>query len=219
MRKLYTGVSGSPESGIYRSTDGGETWNKMSSGLPTEDVGRIGLAISPVNPDILFAIIEAKKNGGVYRSTDRGVSWKKQSSYVSTYPFYFQKLFCDTKDVDRVYSMDVFMQVSIDGGKTWKRAGEDKKHVDNHVLWIDPDNNRHLLNGCDGGLYETYDQCKNWDFKSNIPIAEIYKVATDNATPFYNVYAGSQDNSSFGGPSRTINSSGIANQDWFFTNT
>jgi photosystem II stability/assembly factor-like uncharacterized protein len=219
MRKLYTGVSGGPESGIYRSTDGGETWNKMSGGLPTEDVGRIGLSISPVNPDIVFAIVEAKKNGGVYRSTDRGMSWSKQSSYVSTYPFYFQKLFCDTKDVDRIYSIDVFMQVSIDGGKTWKRAGEDKKHVDNHVLWIDPDNNKHMIDGCDGGVYETFDQCRNWNFKSNIPIAEIYKVATDNATPFYNVYAGSQDNSSFGGPSRTINSSGINNQDWFFTNT
>ena len=217
MRKLFTGVYGGPESGIYRSTDSGETWNKMTNGLPTEDVGRIGLAISPVNPDVLFAIVEAAKNGGVYKSTDRGVSWNKESSYVSTYPFYFQKIFCDTKDIDRVYSMDVFMQVSIDGGKTWKNLGEDKKHVDNHVLWIDPDNNKHMIDGCDGGVYETYDQGKNWDFKSNIPIAEIYKVTTDNATPFYNVYAGSQDNNSFGGPSRTINSSGITNRDWFFT--
>ena len=189
----------------------------MTEGLPTEDVGRIGIAISPVNPDILFAIVEAKKGGGVYRSTDRGISWEKRSSYVSTYPFYFQKIYCDTKNVDRVYSMDVFMKVSIDGGKTWKNLGEDKKHVDNHVLWIDPSNNKHLIDGCDGGVYETYDEGKNWDFKSNIPIAEIYKVTTDNAKPFYNVYAGSQDNNSFGGPSRTINSSGITNCDWFFT--
>ncbi len=217
MRNLYTGVSGGPESGIYRSTDSGITWDKMKKGLPGADLGRIGLAISPVNPDVLYAIVEASKEGGVYKSTDRGVSWTKQSSYVSSYPFYFQKLFCDTKDVNRVYSMDVFMQVSIDGGKTWANLGEDKKHVDNHYLWIDPDNNRHLIDGCDGGVYETYDQGKNWNFKSNISIAEIYKVTTDNDTPFYNVYAGSQDNNSFGGPSRTINSSGITNQDWYVT--
>ncbi len=217
MRNLYTGVYGGPESGIYRSTDSGTTWEKMKKGLPDADMGRIGIAISPVNPDILYTIIEAAKDGGVYKSTDRGFSWAKQSSYVSSFPFYFQKLFCDTKDVDRVYSMDVFMQVTIDGGKTWANLGEDKKHVDNHFLWIDPDDNQHLIDGCDGGVYDTYDQGKSWDFKSNIPIAEIYKVTTDNDTPFYNVYAGSQDNNSFGGPSRTTNSAGITNQDWYFT--
>ncbi len=217
MRNLYTGVSGGPESGIYRSTDAGATWTKMTQGLPTGDVGRIGLAISPVNPDVLFAIIEAAENGGVYKSMDRGVSWTKESSYVSTYPFYFQKLFCDTKDINRLYSMDVFMKVSIDGGKTWKKLGEKDKHVDNHWLWIDPTNNKHMIDGCDGGVYDTYDQGKNWAFKSNIPIAEVYKVTTDNDTPFYNVYAGSQDNNSFGGPSRTINTSGITNRDWSFT--
>ena len=217
MRNLYTGVSGGPESGIYRTTDSGASWDKMKTGLPDADLGRIGLAVSPVNPDVLYAIVEAAKDGGVYKSTDRGASWTKQSSYVSSYPFYFQKLFCDTKDVNRVYSMDVFMQVTIDGGKTWSNLGEDKKHVDNHYLWIDPDNNKHLIDGCDGGVYETYDQGKNWSFKSNIPIAEIYKVTTDNDTPFYNVYAGSQDNNSFGGPSRTINTDGITNQDWYFT--
>ncbi len=217
MRNLYTGVYGGPESGIYRSTDSGATWDKMSKGLPSADMGRIGIAISPVNPDILYAIVEAAKEGGVYKSTDRGVSWSKQSSYVSSYAFYFQKLFCDTKNVDRVYSMDVFMQVSNDGGKNWENLGEAKKHVDNHVLWIDPDNNDHLIAGCDGGVYETYDQGKNWDFKDNIPIAEIYKVTTDNDLPFYNVFAGSQDNSSFGGPSRTINTGGITNQDWYYT--
>ena len=217
MRNLYTGISGGPESGIYRSTDYGTTWDKMTNGLPTEDVGRIGMSVSPVNPDILYAIIEAKKEQGVYKSSDRGISWTKQSSYVSAYTFYFQKLFCDTKDADRIYSMDVLIKVSKDGGKTWANLGEKFKHVDNHVLWIDPDNNRHLISGCDGGVYETYDQGQNWDFKSNIPIAEVYKVTTDNQTPFYNVYIGTQDNNSLGGPSRTINSGGITNQDWVFT--
>jgi photosystem II stability/assembly factor-like uncharacterized protein len=217
MRNLYTGVSGGPESGIYRSTDYGTTWDKMTNGLPSEDVGRIGMSVSPVNPDILYAIIEAKKEQGVYKSADRGISWTKQSSYVSAYTFYFQKLFCDTKDADRVYSMDLFIKVSKDGGKTWVNLGEKNKHVDNHAFWIDPDNNRHLISGCDGGVYETYDQGQNWDFKSNIPIAEVYKVTTDNQTPFYNIYIGTQDNNSLGGPSRTINSGGITNQDWVFT--
>ncbi|MGD8307451.1 MAG: glycosyl hydrolase [Ignavibacteria bacterium] len=220
MRKLYTGVYGGPESGIYRTTDAGNTWEKMERGLPGGDMGRIGMSISPVNPDVIYATIEATSDEkGIYRSSDRGVSWSKQSGYISSYPFYFQKLYCDTKDVNRVYSDDIFIQVTNDGGKTWSNLGDDKKHVDNHAIWIDPDNNEHLIAGCDGGVYETYDQGKNWDFKANIPITEIYKITTDNSLPFYNVYIGTQDNNSLGGPSRTINSSGILNQDWYFTNS
>ncbi len=218
MRKLYTNISGGPETAIYRSLDGGANWQKLSNGLPAGDMGRIGMAISPANPDVLYAIIEAdEKEKGVYRSDDRGASWTKQSSYVSSYPFYFQKLFCDTEDENRVYSGDVFMQVSIDGGKTWSKLGEKNKHVDNHAMWVDPSNNEHLLVGCDGGLYESYDQGQNWDFKNTLPIAEIYKISTDNDTPFYNIYGGTQDNNSFGGPSRTNTSSGITNQDWYIT--
>lgn len=219
MRNLYTGVYGGSESGIYRSIDHGVTWEKLSKGLPSEDVGRIGMSISPINPDVLYAVIQAKdKDKGVYKSIDRGASWTKQSSYISSYPFYFQKLYCDPVEVDRVYSDDVFIQVTLDGGKTWKNLGDNYKHVDNHAIWIDPNNNKHIIAGCDGGVYETFDQAKNWDFKSNIPIAEIYKVTTDNAEPFYNVYIGTQDNNSLGGPSRTISSAGILNQDWLFTN-
>lgn len=217
MRKLYTGVWGGPETAIYRTTDAGKTWDKLDNGLPTEDMGRIGFAISPVNPDVLFAIIENKDQKGFYRSEDRGASWTKQSSYISSYPFYFQKIYCDPVDVDRVYSMDVFLQVSDDAGKTWKNLGEDKKHVDNHCMWIDPTDNRHLIVGCDGGMYQSYDKGENWLFMNNIPIAEIYKITTDNSKPFYNIYIGTQDNNSLGGPSRTINSSGITNSDWFFT--
>jgi photosystem II stability/assembly factor-like uncharacterized protein len=217
QRRLNTGVYGGPESGIYRSTDGGMTWERMNSGLPKDAVGRIGLAISPVNPDIVFAVIEAKENGGTYRSTDRGSSWTKQSSYSTSYGFYMHRLYCDPIDVDRVYAMDVFMKISDDAGKTWRNVGEKYKHVDNHSLWIDPQDNRHLLAGCDGGVYETFDTGKNWLFKSNIPITEIYKVTVDNDKPFYNVYIGTQDNNSLGGPSRTISSAGIVNADWYFT--
>ena len=219
MRNLYTGIYGGPESGIYRSLDYGVTWDKLKGGLPSEDVGRIGMAVSPVNPDYLYAIIEAtEKDKGVYRSTDRGASWTKQNSYNASAPFYYHELYCDPKDVDRVYSDDTFIQLTVDGGKTWANLGDDKKHVDNHAMWIDPNNNEHIIAGCDGGVYETYDQAKNWAFKANIPITEIYKITTDNAEPFYNVYIGTQDNNSLGGPSRTISSAGILNQDWLFTN-
>jgi photosystem II stability/assembly factor-like uncharacterized protein len=220
MRNLYTGVYGGPESGIYRTLDGGETWEKLKNGLPSEDVGRIGMAISPVNPDYLYAIIEATDDDkGIYRSTDRGASWTKQSSYNASAPFYYHELYCDPIDLDRVYSDDTFLQVTADGGKTWKNLGDNLKHVDNHALWIDPSDNKHIRAGCDGGVYETFDMAKNWDFKANIPITEIYKVTTDNNEPFFNVYIGTQDNNSLGGPSRTISSAGILNQDWLFTNS
>lgn len=217
QRYLYTTISGGDESAIYKTTNGGKSWDRLKGGLPQKNVGRIGMDISPANPDVLYAVIHAKDANGIYKSTNRGASWSKQSSYMTSYPFYMQKLFCDTKDVNRIYAMDIFNQVSTDGGQTWKNLGEDKKHVDNHTLWIDPDDNRHMLSGCDGGVYETFDMGKNWDFKANLPLAEIYKVTADNAKPFYNVYIGTQDNNSLGGPSRTINSGGITNADWYFT--
>ena len=219
QRYLTTIVTGGDESGIYKTTDGGATWKRLEGGLPQEMVGRIGMDISPVDPDVLFAVVDAKekKEKGTYKSTDAGASWSKVSDYVTSYPFYCQKLFCDTENVNRVYAMDIFNQVSIDGGKTWSRLGEDKKHVDNHALWIDPTDNRHLLSGTDGGVYESFDMAKTWDFKANLPIAEVYKITADNAKPFYNVYIGTQDNLSLGGPSRTINSGGISNADWYFT--
>lgn len=217
MRNLYSGVRGGPETAVYRTIDSGATWQKIVTGLPSEDMGRIGLAVSPVKPEILYAIVEAKDAGGFYKSTDMGASWNKQSSYVSSYPFYMNKIFPDPVNADMVYSMDVQNKVTNDGGKTWQNLGEKNKHVDNHHLYIDPENTLHMLSGCDGGVYETWDGAENWDFKANLPIAEIYKVSTDNALPFYNVYAGTQDNSSFGGPSRTLNNIGITNSDWFFT--
>ena len=217
QRNLYTVVAGGDESAIYKTTDGGANWQRLKGGLPQEMVGRIGMDISPANPDVLYAVVHAKEGSGTYKSVDRGASWTKQSAYTTSYAFYCQKLFCDLKDENRLYAMDIFNQVSTDGGKTWSNMGEDKKHVDNHTLWIDPTDTRHMLSGCDGGVYETFDTGKTWAFKANIPIAEIYKVTVDNAKPFYNVYIGTQDNNTLGGPSRTINSGGISNADWYFT--
>lgn len=219
QRFLNTSVMGGDESGIYKTTDGGTTWKRLEGGLPQKKVGRIGLDLSPLDPDRLFAVVEAKerKERGTYVSTDAGASWTRVSDYVSSYANYCQKVYCDPRNIDRVYSMDMFAQVSNDGGKTWGRLGEDKKHVDNHALWIDPNDPRHMLSGCDGGLYESFDAAASWAFKSNLPLAEIYKVTVDNAKPFYNIYIGTQDNNSLGGPSRTLNSSGITNADWTFT--
>ncbi|MEO0469650.1 MAG: glycosyl hydrolase, partial [Bacteroidota bacterium] len=217
-RHVWTLVSGGPGTAIYKSTDGGDTWSKSQKGIPGGDLGRIGMAISPVNPDILFAIIEASNGkGGVYRSVNRGASWEKRSSY-STSGNYYQEIMCDLVDVDRVYSMNTWAQVSDDGGKSWKRLGERSKHVDNHALWIDPAHPDHYLIGCDGGIYESFDRAKTWTFKANLPITQFYKVAVDNAEPFYHVYGGTQDNFSMGGPSRTTNAAGIVNSDWYITN-
>lgn len=216
-RHEWTYISGGPESALYKSDDAGATWKKLTNGLPASDMGRIGLAISPINSDMLFAIVEGNDDDkGFYRSTDRGASWEKRSGW-STVGNYYQEIFADPKNADKIYSLDTWAQVSLDGGKTFKGLGEKNKHVDNHALYIDPANTDHLIMGCDGGLYETWDGAKYWNFKANLPITQFYRVSVDNSLPFYNIYGGTQDNNSLGGPSRTISASGILNSDWFIT--
>jgi len=219
-RHVWTVINGGPESAIHKSTDGGATWKKLTSGLPAVDLGRIGLAISPIAPDVVYATVEAADNkGGFFRSTDRGASWEKRSDYVSGSGQYYQEIFCDPKDVDRVYAMDVYLKVTDDGGKTFRNLGETSKHVDNHAMWIDPNNTNYYLVGCDGGVYESFDRAKTWHFKSNLPVTQFYRATVDNSTPFYYVYGGTQDNMTLGGPSRTTSASGITNADWFTTVT
>lgn len=215
-RHEYTYISGGPESAIYKSTDYGITWNKLTNGLPSGDVGRIGLAISPVNTDYVYAIIEAAEGKGFYKSTNRGASWEKQNDW-STAGNYYQEIVADPKDENKVYSLDTWAQVTTDGGKTFKGVGEKNKHVDNHALYVEPENTDHLIMGCDGGLYESFDGAKSWRFFGNLPITQFYRVCVDNSKPFYYVYGGTQDNNTLGGPNRTISASGITNADWFVT--
>src|SRR6266436_5111399 len=216
-RHMWTLINGGPESAIYKSTDAGATWNKLKAGLPTTDLGRVGMAISPVDSNVIYAIVEAAdKKGGIFRSIDRGGSWERRNEFDAT-AMYYARIVADPKNVDRIYLMNVFLMVSDDGGKTLRRLGEKSKHVDNHDIWIDPNDNDHYLVGCDGGVYESHDRGANWDFKRNLPITQFYDVATDNDKPFYNVFGGAQDNFNVGGPSRTRSASGITNSDWFVT--
>ncbi|HET9528839.1 MAG TPA: glycosyl hydrolase, partial [Blastocatellia bacterium] len=216
-RHVWTLINGGPESAIYKSTDAGATWNKLRAGLPNVELGRIGLAISPVDSNVLYATIEAAdRRGGIFRSTDRGASWERRNPFDST-AMYYAQIIADPKDVDRIYVPNVLMMVSDDGGRTLRPLGEKSKHVDNHAMWINPANTDHYLVGSDGGVYESFDRGANWHFKSNLPITQFYDVTVDNSLPFYYVYAGTQDNFSMGGPSRTRSASGITNADWFVT--
>jgi photosystem II stability/assembly factor-like uncharacterized protein len=217
-RHEWTYIGGGPESAIYKSTDGGNTWREVSSGLPKGDMGRIGLAISPVDASYVYAIIEGRNDqGGFYRSTNYGENWSKMSGF-NTSGNYYQEIVCDPKDRNKVFAMDTYLHHTEDGGKSFKQTGEHQKHVDNHAMWIDPNNTEHWIVGCDGGIYETYNSAKEWKYYANLPITQFYKVVTDASAPFYNIYGGTQDNNSMGGPSATTNVAGILNSDWYITN-
>lgn len=216
-RHVWTLVSGGPESALYKSTDGGATWNKLTRGLPSGDVGRYGLCMSPANPDYVYAVVEAKNGEGFYRSTDRGASWRRVNDWSSR-GNYYQELICDPVDPERVFAMDTYTRITTDGGSTLNRFPNPNRHVDDHALWIDPADTRHMIIGGDGGVYETFDDGSTWNYKENLPVTQFYKVVLDTSEPFYNVYGGTQDNWSLGGPSRTLAREGISNEDWIVTN-
>lgn len=216
-RKYYTLIHGGPESALWRSHDAGKTWTRLTQGLPRGEMGRIGLAWSAKNPATVYAQVEAAEGGGLYRSSDGGVTWEKRNS-LDSQGQYYAHVVVDPHDENRVYVMNVNIMVSSDGGRTMASLPTRNRHVDNHEIWINPKNPAHYLVGGDGGVYESYDRGENWEFKANLPITQFYDVAADDALPFYNVYGGTQDNFSFGCPSRTRNAHGITNSDCFVTN-
>ncbi|NQZ43550.1 MAG: glycosyl hydrolase [Flavobacteriaceae bacterium] len=219
-RTVAAYMGGGPGSGLHKSTDGGKTWTKLSGGIPKSNLGKIGLAISPFNSETVYAAIELdRKKGGVYISTNGGVSWSKQSDAVSggTGPHYYQELYASPHQEGRLYLMSNYVQYSVDHGKTFQFMNEEKKHVDSHAMAFKKDDPNYVLFGTDGGLYESYDLTKTWRYFSNLPVIQYYKVAVDDSAPFYNIYGGTQDNGSHGGPSRTDNQAGILNQDWWIT--
>ena len=216
-RHIWSYLAGGQGSGIYKSTDGGASWRELTRGLPSGDMGKIGLAVSPVDPDVVYATIEAgDEERGFYRSTDRGESWEKRSDYLSngTGPHYYQEIYASPHERDRVYQMDVWIHVTEDGGKSFAKLGEQHKHSDNHALAFDPADPDYLLAGSDGGLYESFDHAASWKFVANLPLTQIYKMAVDDDRPVYHVIGGTQDNGTQWGPSRTLSVHGIRNRDW-----
>jgi photosystem II stability/assembly factor-like uncharacterized protein len=216
-RHVFTLIDGGPESALYKSTDAGATWNKLKSGLPKEDMGRIGLAVSPADPSVVYATIEAADGkGGIFRSSDKGATWERRNEFDQG-AMYYAQIIADPRNADRIFVMNVSLRESLDGGKTLHKVEEVNHHGDNHSIWIDPDNTKHWILGSDGGVAETFDDSKTWQFKANLPTVQFYDVAVDNALPFYNVCGGTQDNFSWCGPSRTRNLNGIMNSDWYVT--
>ncbi len=213
-RHTWTLIHGGPESGLHKSTDGGKTWRRVRTGLPAGDVGRIVIAFSPAKKGLVYAKVESTQPVALYASLDGGDSWERRAA-VQAQPMYYKNIHADPKDPDRVYVPSVQTQVSDDGGRTFRGLGERSKHVDNHYVWIDPDNTDHLLEGCDGGLYESWDGGGIWRHFTNLSVTQFYNVEVDNATPIYNVYGGTQDNATLGGPSRSRSPDGATNNDWF----
>lgn len=213
-RTPYSFNSGGTGSGMWKSTDGGKTWKELNNGLPAKPFGRIAFALAPSSPQNLLAIVESAKTG-LYISSDGGESWKKQSatSNVEARPFYFSVITVDPKDPKRVYRPAFTFSYSSDGGYSFAGASNDGAvpHADMHALWINPNNTKLMYLGTDGGVYVSLDKGATWMFMQNLPVAQFYHVAFDNATP-YNVMGGLQDNGSWVTPSATAG--GISNADW-----
>ena len=219
-RQPWTFNSGGPGSGIYVSFDGGANWEKRTDkdGLPKGDLGRIGVAIAPSSPNVVYALVEAKENA-LYKSTDGGFKWKKMASAdkddsnVGNRPFYYHEIYVDPKNENRIYSIWSILSKSEDGGKTWGTWVGWTVHPDHHALWISPDDPDYILEGNDGGLNISRDRGKTWRFVENLPLAQFYHINHDMSIP-YRVCGGMQDNGSWVGPSEVWKSGGIRNNDW-----
>ncbi|MDI6850219.1 MAG: hypothetical protein QME69_10570 [Candidatus Saccharicenans sp.] len=219
-RTPYHMVSGGPGSGLYRSTDGGLTWTRLTRDLPEGIIGRIGLAVARNRPGVIYALIE-HQDPGIWRSEDYGQSWKKTADSktyknVNNRPFYYSHIYVDPTDDRTIYVQSTGLYVSNDMGKKFRAIGQGT-HPDHHALWIDPANPLHLIDGNDGGIDITYDGGKTWFPVTGIDAAEVYQVGFDFSLP-YRVYCGLQDNGCWGGPSHSLDSRGILNEHWEFIN-
>ncbi len=214
-RHTWTLIHGGPESGLHKSTDGGQTWRRVREGIPGGDMGRIVIAFSPAKEGLVYAKMEPATGGvAIFASADSGDSWERRGA-VQAQPMYYKNIHPDPKNAERLYVPSVQSFISNDGGRTFVNVGERAKHVDNHYIWIDPDNTDHLLEGSDGGLYESWDRGRLWRHFTNLSITQFYNVDVDNASPIYNIFGGTQDNSTLGGPSRSRGPQGPTNNDWF----
>lgn len=211
QRTAYGFNGGGPGSGLYKTTDGGETWTKLTNGLPDGPTGRIGIDIYRRDPSIVYAIIE-NRNGGVFRSEDKGLTWKKMSS-TNPRPMYYSKIRIDPNNDQRIWVLGAAMYYSEDGGKTFNTDYVQGIHGDHHAMWINPADSDHIILGSDGGIHISYDRGKSWDFINTIPLGQFYEVTFDMRKPYY-IYGGLQDNGSWGGPSATWTRIGITNDEW-----
>jgi len=218
-RQPWTFQSGGPGSGLFKSSDAGATWHELRKGLPEGNLGRIGLAIPAAKNTRVYAVVEARNHTALYRSDDAGESWSEVNSSfnISGRPFYFARLVADPNNPDRVYKMGFMLTVSEDGGKSFSsvismsESPSDRVHGDHHTLWINPSNSDQMLDGNDGGVYQSLDRATHWRFLNNLPVSQFYHVSADMEYP-YNVYGGLQDNGTWMGPSRAVD--GIANRAW-----
>ena len=213
----YYFFSGGPGSGLYKTTDGGITWKKLTKDLPEGVMGRIGIDVSRSQPNVVYALIE-HKDGGIWRSEDKGETWtrtcdKKTYDRVNFRPFYYSQIRVDPSDDKVIYVFSGGSFVSKDMGKKFISISRGT-HPDHHALWIDPSNPLHLIDGNDGGIDISYDGGKNWQAIQHMALAEVYQIGFDMRNPYY-VYCGLQDNGSWGGPSSNLDSAGITNDDWY----
>jgi photosystem II stability/assembly factor-like uncharacterized protein len=213
-RRAYSFLPAGPETAIWKTTDGARTWTKLSSGLPTGDLGRIGLSVCRSRPNTVYAVIHARgTTGGTFRSDDAGATWRQTNNVNSTAWFYGQ-IRCDPTDADHVIRLAPSSQQSWDGGRTYAGFATAGTHADHHALWINPHSPEQMVLGTDGGVYLSWDRGQTWDHVQSIPLAQFYAISVDDARPYYHVYGGLQDNAAWGAPNQTRTTFGPTNADW-----